>query len=632
MATIRRIFSHIQINYIYFGLVFLVLSFIHGYHASLIEQGTFIFRWYFIFYAISQSLLEVLFLAILSAWIGRIFPKVAQDCFILLTFFLCMAHFVDFFLVRLMDISFWFGLGFVMEESLANFKELLYATHISLAVWLMGAILGITLLLVGLLFFRLTEKITQKRPIFIKLSHSLLIFCAFPFLFLISDQILQYFASEGTYLEYQKTLPLKDTFVSSKTPTLSLPSHLKEPANQENIIAAIETTDFSLAKKPDIFIFVIESLREDFLTEEVAPQLNAFKKENLSTPLALSSANGTQLSWFSIFYSKFPFYFNKIKSPEWTAGSPALQILKKIGYSIDVLSSARLSFYQMDKLIFGEKEKLAQFSYFFPFGTDTKAYESDQKSMAKLIELSSEKTGGGRCFIVFLESTHFGYSWPENSFSRFEPTTDKINYLSLLFSKNDLEKIKNRYRNAIYFIDALFGTFVQHLQEQNIWKEAVVVVTGDHGEEFYEQGHLFHASNLSKMQTTVPIYYKLGTNQDIVAASMSSHIDIFPTIFHYILEDPQQVAHFFDGESIFSKNKFPYLFSARFNAGRIPHEMLIHNGEYKLLARFFNKRKVFQSDKLEIIDIRDLNDVSIGYSLEKIQNDFSPALQKICAP
>ncbi|HSX03184.1 MAG TPA: sulfatase-like hydrolase/transferase [Rhabdochlamydiaceae bacterium] len=632
MATIKRVFSRVQINYVYFGLLFVILSFIHGYHASLIENGSFIFKWYFIAYAISQSLLEVLLLAILSEWINWFFPKVAHYCFISFTFILCFAHFIDFFLVRLMDISFWNALSFVMDESLANFKELLYATHVSIAIWLMGAILGITLLLFGLLFFHFTEKIAQKKTLFIKTSHSLVIFCALPFLFLLSDRIMQHFISSGMYLDYQKVLPLKDTFISSKAGIISLPSYLKEPEKEEKVLAAINSRDFSQKEKPDIYIFIIESLREDFLTGEVAPNLNRFKNENLSTPLALSSANGTQLSWFSIFYSKFPFYFSKIKSPEWSSGSPALQILKKMGYSIDVLSSVRLSYYQMDKLIFGEKEKLAKFSYFFPFGNATKAYESDQKAMAKLIQLSTEKESGGRCFIVFLESTHFGYSWPTKSFSRFEPTIDEINYLSILFSKNDLEKIKNRYRNSIYFLDSLFGKFTESLKENGSWENAVVVVTGDHGEEFYEQGHLFHASNLSKMQTSVPIYYKLGKNLNITPAEMGSHIDIFPTIFHYLLKDQQLFSDFFDGESIFCENKFPYAFSARFNAGRSPYEMLIHNGKYKLLTRFFDKKRVFQSDKLEILDAKDNSDLSISYSLDKVQNDFSPAFKKICTP
>lgn len=633
MDKIKRfLLSHFQINYIYFGFVFFVLSFIHTYHVCLIENGSFAFRWCFIFYAIGESFLEVVLLVIANEWIKRFFPRYAHYCFIVFTFILCIVHFVDFFLVRLMDISLWYAMDFVMDETLENFKELLLASHVSIATWIMGGILAIAFVLMGLLFFHFTEKLSQKRAVFFTYRSYVIILCMFPFLFLFGNHVFQGFASCSVSSEYQKVLPLKDSFMRSNKQTISMPALLKEPPKEEEILKTIQTLDAPKSTQPDIFLFVIESLREDFLTEEISPELKKFKEENLSTSISLSSANGTQISWFSIFFSKFPFYFNKIQPTHWKNGSPGLQILKKMGYSIEVLSSVRLSFYQMDKLIFGEEQKLAKLHYFFPHGTETKPYQSDQMAMAKLIELVKQPAAGGRCFIVFLESTHFDYSWPEKTFDRFQPTSEKINYLSILFSKKDLEKIKNRYRNAIYFVDALFGKFTEALKEKGRWDNSVIVVTGDHGEEFYEQGHLFHASNLSKVQISVPIYYKLGNNEGITPCAMSSHIDIFPTLFHYLLKDEQLFFEFFDGESIYRKNRFPYSISSRFNAGRTPYELSIHNGEYKLLARFLNKNKVFKSRKLQILDTKDDVDVSVIYSLQKIEHDFSKAFEKICIP
>lgn len=624
--------SHFQINYIYFGFVFFVLSFIHIYHVCLIENGSFAFRGYFIFYALGESFLEVVLLVIANEWIKRFFPRYAHYCFIVFTFFLCLVHFIDFFLVRLMDISLWYAMEFVLDETLENFQELLMATHVSITTWIMGGILAIALVLTGLLFFHLTEKLSQRKAIFLTHRSYLAILLISPFLFLLGSQIFKEMASSSVSVEYQKVLPLKDTFMASTKQVIPLPADLKEPAKEDEVLKTIQRLDLPNSNQPDIFLFVIESLREDFLTAEISPELRKFKNENLSTPISLSGANGTQISWFSIFFSKFPFYFHKIGPSQWKKGSPGLQILKKLGYSIEVLSSVRLSYYQMDKLIFGEGKKLANIQYFFPYGTETKPCQSDQMAIAKLIESVKQKEPGGRCFIIFLESTHFDYSWPDKTFVRFKPTTEKINYLSILFSKKDLEKIKNRYRNAIYFVDALFGKFTEALKERGIWDNSVIVVTGDHGEEFYEQGHLFHASNLNTVQTSVPIYYKLGNNADISPGAMSSHIDIFPTIFHYLLKDENLLANLFDGESIYRKSRFPYVISSRFNAGRTPYELSIHNGEYKLLARFLNKNKVFRSRKLQILDTKDNIDIPVIYSLQKIEHDFSKAFEKICNP
>ena len=73
----------------------------------------------------------------------------------------------------------------------------------------------------------------------------------------------------------------------------------------------LDSRIFSLNHKPDIYLFVIESLREDYITVENSPHLNQFKEKNVSFDLTLSNANATHNSWFSLFHSKFPFYWEK---------------------------------------------------------------------------------------------------------------------------------------------------------------------------------------------------------------------------------------------------------------------------------------------------------------------------------
>lgn len=622
--------AQFHFNYIYFGFLFLFFAFIHACHVCLLDQGSLFLRFYFILLAISESLFEVALLALLYAWIKRSLPQFAHKTFILFTFALIAIHSVDFFLIRLMDISFWYALSFMMDESIANFKELLYATHVSFWTWLFGALSAALLLFLGLRLFHFTDKFSQIKSRPIRCRTLLLSFAIYPLLFLAGNQLFEPHFPCGTCAEFHKVLPLKGTLLSSAKMELSLPSTVLLPEKEEAALERIKNFPLSIEQKPDIFIFVIESLREDFLTKEVAPHLHTFKKENLSSPLSLSGANGTQVSWFSIFFAKFPFHFTRLEPSHWKMGSPALQLLKKLGYSLHVISSVRLSYYQMDSLIFGEKEKLAEFSYFYPDGSDTKAYESDQKAIAKLLKEVKEHEGGGRCFLIFLESTHFDYSFPSKTFSRFQPITDNINYLSIAFSKKNLEKIKNRYRNSIYFLDALFGKFTEALKEKGLYKDSLIVVSGDHGEEFFEQGHLFHASNLSNMQTSVPIYYKLGDHREITPSAMSSHIDIFPTLFHTLLKDEKYASDLFDGRSIYGESRFPYTITARYNAGRAPFELLLNNGEYKLLTRFSNQTNIYKSENVKILDVRDLYDHSLHYSSDKIQNDFSKAFEKIC--
>src|ERR1700722_11553084 len=114
--------------------------------------------------------------------------------------------------------------------------------------------------------------------------------------------------------------------------------------------------------------------------------------------------------------------------------------------------------------------------------------------------------------------------------------------------------------------------------------ESVVIITGDHGEEFYEEGHLFHASSLSHHQMHVPLYYKFGSSNILQKHPlMTCHMDIFPTLFHY-LTDQDCMHNVLQGQSIFRPNRWPYTIIARFNASRSPREFCINNGNKKIIA------------------------------------------------
>jgi hypothetical protein len=254
----------------------------------------------------------------------------------------------------------------------------------------------------------------------------------------------------------------------------------------------------------------------------------------------------------------------------------------------------------------------------------------DQQAVDTLIHQMENESVGGRLFIVFLDATHLDYSWPKES-TPFEPCSDKINYLKAVLSNSDLELIKNRYRNSLYFIDTLFGRFMQKLRTYGGGDEAVVVVTGDHGEEFYEQGRLFHASSLSHVQTHVPLYYKLGTCTEKPSTSMSCHMDIFPTLFHH-LSDRDCMQGILKGQSIFHPARWPYTVIARFNASRNPCEFCIHDGQRKLTLTFSDERDIFKAKGVRILSTRNVRDEIVAYDLPLLKEQFRGAFDHLFGP
>ncbi|HKZ00467.1 MAG TPA: sulfatase-like hydrolase/transferase [Rhabdochlamydiaceae bacterium] len=621
----------VQVNYFFFGLFFFFLALLHVFHVFLIEEGNSFSRFFFYVYAIAQSGLETVFLIFAGDIFRRFFPKWFFSAFIIGAFVLLIGHAIDFPLMRLMDMSFWDTIGWISQESWDNFIELLYASNVTMKVWLLTGGLIFLAFVAGLLFYRFTDRLSNRKPWFVTSNGLAIAIFSLVFFLFVWDGSTERFTDNTMHERYQRALPWKSTFFPIREEFLMLRSPLKNDGDPSVLALGFDPGQISLVRKPDIFLFIVESLRDDFITEEVAPNSFRFRTDNISFPQAFSNANGTHLSWFSIFYSQLSFHWAKVRQQVQPEGGIALQVLKKLGYKIHVYSSSRLSYYQMDRVLFGAKAKLADTLNTFSPDHDGMVHEGDRKAVEKLLlDLSDSRESSGRLFVIFLDSTHLNYSWPEEE-TKFVPCEKKINYFVAASSKSNLEKIRNRYRNALHYVDKLFGDFMAALEKTAHGKEAVVVFTADHGEEFYENGHIFHASNLSHPQIHIPIYYKFGEHSAILkekACTMTSHIDIFPTLLHYLTDKEPQEA-LLQGESVFKKDRWPYAVTVRYNASRAPSEFCIHNGSNKLILRFRNDKNIFASDSLQIISTKNSKDENLSQDVAMVEKCFGPALEKI---
>lgn len=579
--------KRVGINLVYFGFLFVALAVLHSYHAVLLDRGTPFEQGYFVLQAVAQSFLEVMGVLILL----HLLPVRLHIWLIALAATLFVVHLIDFPLVRLLGLSFWDATAFVSKEHIFNFVEQLYASNVSIGSWVTGGLISLALIELGVLAFHLTDKYVKK--VFLPLSALAISFSAGLLLMFVMEVGGLFWVTGVAYEHYAQALPWKRGMLERDGALMTFAYSLKERE------LPVEISPIDLKHRPDIYLFIAESLREDFITQETAPHLSQFRKENVTLDFTLSNANATQLSWFTIFHSRFPMHWGK-NTP---MGALPLKIFKQLGYKIQVYTSARLSFFNMDEIIFGEATSLADAVYTFFEDEKEPPCERDEKVINQLCE-DIHREEGGRLFIVFLDGTHFDYSWPTTE-NRFLPFDDQVNYVKLAFLKPDLEPLKNRYRNAISFMDTLFGRVMDHIQDR---PDSVVVFTGDHGEEFYESGHLFHASALTLEQTHVPLYYKIGKKP---VAQMTSHIDIFPTLLHYVV-GKDSYREFFDGQSIFSENRWPFLVCGRYNTGRTPYEFMLHNGRCKLLARFANQGEIFKSDAIQILSLQDVEEKYIA--------------------
>lgn len=604
------------INLYYFALLLAGLFRLNFSHVFGLERELSFPPFFFLIYAIGQSVLEVLVLVLLANLIQRYLHKSFYYFFISLSFLCIFIHYVDFLLIRFMDFSIFFGIDIILDETFENFIELLHLTGISINSWIFAGVATLLLLpLTAIILHYLTAKLASTKPLGISHGHILKALFCIPLILLCLDLTFSPFVDTEEFRFYQRVLPWKSTFITPKEHILKVSGFYKSQPSEKQSLKQLNSVPIILKKKPNIYLFIAESLREDFLTKETAPNVVSFRDENIQLGYTLSNANCTQLSWYSIFHSQYPLVWaNKKKT--WHSGSMPLQVLKKLGYKIRVYSAAQLKYYGVGELIFGKKNYLADSYHLYPHYTPVTASETDAKVINKLKNDHEKKWAReGNVFLVFLDSTHFNYSWPENYPIRFAPISEEKTDLRVSHSIRDIELIKNRYRNAIHYMDSLFGEMMSCLKEKKLYDNACIVFTGDHGEEFFEEGQLFHASHLSAMQTRTPIYYKIGDNSCTEnwesKGILSSHVDIFPTILDRLIGE-QAFFSLFDGESIFKKQRFPFVISSRHNGGRNPFEFFLHNGKEKVILRLPWNKDIHHFTGLEILSIKDLSDKTIN--------------------
>lgn len=613
-----------KINYIYFLVLFLFLIVLNTFHIFLIDSKYLLSSWYFLISSYGQTCIEMLLLLSVGMFVKKHLHQGFYISFIVVSFLLAITHLLDFFLIRYLDISFWYGIRVGIEESLDNFIEIIHLTGIKVSVWVIGGSFLLFLVsLSGVGIYGITNKLSRLKPWSLSSKNIRKALFALPLGLILFEWMFLPLTDESDHQFLQRALPIKMNFFGFKKKIINLSQPLKALPGELEVDQVMCSVIPSDRHKPNIFLFIVESLREDYIDREIAVHISAFRDEHLSFENAFSSGNGTHLSWYSIFHSNLPFYWNKGNK----SGSVPLQFFKKLGYKIHIYSAAQLKYYELDQVIFGKDMALADTLHVYPHYHPKEAWESDAEAIDQLASDIDTFSDEGNVFLVFLDSTHFNYSWPDDYPTHFQPISEQKTQLRVSNSIKDVELIKNRYRNSIHYVDSLFGKVMNHLKAKGSYEDSIIVFTGDHGEEFFEEGQMFHATHLSHMQTEPPLYYKLGDHRGKMSV-VTSHMDIFPTLIDYVVGE-HPIRDMLHGESVFKKGRWPYVISARYNLGRAPYEFFIHNGKEKMIMRFKEQKEIFRAKALEIINLKDKNDNVLPIENDEIQGHFQKALSHL---
>ncbi len=103
-------------------------------------------------------------------------------------------------------------------------------------------------------------------------------------------------------------------------------------------------------------------------------------------------------------------------------------------------------------------------------------------------------------------------------------------------SNADLAYMKARYDGAITYVDQQLGRLLEWLRSSGLYDKTLIIITSDHGEEFWEHGGTGHGFTLYEEAISVPLILKPAENrtpQQTIREPVGL-IDIPPTILSYL--------------------------------------------------------------------------------------------------
>ena len=277
------------------------------------------------------------------------------------------------------------------------------------------------------------------------------------------------------------------------------------------------------ARPLNIVWLAVESLRYDMLDRTIMPQLWDFSGNALRLGNHYSGGNTTQMGIFSMFYGLYGNYWFPMQAAR---RSPLLMdVLQQQNYQFSLHTSQSFTYPPFQETVFARMDPADMHA----LSDGPPPWQRDRQNIDDILRFidTRDKTRPFMTY-MFFEGTHANYTFPPESVIA-RPYLEDFNYLSADFAQQ-MVPIKNRYINAAHHVDHLIGRVITHLRERKLLDDTIIIVLGDHGEEFMERKRWGHAADFNRFQTSTPGVLWIPGQQARTISGISSHLDIPATL------------------------------------------------------------------------------------------------------
>jgi len=287
-----------------------------------------------------------------------------------------------------------------------------------------------------------------------------------------------------------------------------------ESSREKPLVFISRPRSLAGGRGPNIVLICIDTLRADYL--DCAPFLQALKRKSTVFEHALAPCSFTIPSVASLLTGLLPHEHGFLSNASLGYKEGATTLPQQAGAN-GYLSVA----FSANSLICPRNGYFKGFDRFHSIGEFQESYLNS----GRILTLKAAKwlrSNQSAPFFLYMHymDPHYPYLAPPphtfgdedglsfalfslHSFFRYD-----MRYMSKKWAINhpgQMNKISQRYKGEISYVDQQIKDLFEILQEQDILRNTIVVVTSDHGESFGEHGNHRHGNSLYQEEIHVPL-------------------------------------------------------------------------------------------------------------------------------
>ncbi len=304
-------------------------------------------------------------------------------------------------------------------------------------------------------------------------------------------------------------------------------------------------------KTKNVVMIVIDSWRFDMLNKSVTPNISQFAETASVFTEHRSGGNCTGPGVFSLFYGLPAYYWSAMDDQQ---KQPVfMQELLRDQYQINVLASASLQYPAFIKNVFLHIPDVG------PAAEGKTPFERDQTITKKFQQFIAGRDMNKPFFsFLFYDSAH-AYCEIDNALKPLQPTIKECQRETLTNASDPVPYL-NRYKNAVMLVDNQIKQVLQTLQKKHLLDNTIVIITGDHGQEFNDThlGYWDHGSDFTKYQVNTPLVVYWPGKKPAKYHFVTTHYDVVPTLMTKVLGCQSPTMDYSFGSDLFSKHDKSY--------------------------------------------------------------------------